>query len=361
MRADGQTQSSGAIWNSPRLARRVSPQNRASQPDRRPTPRASQHKVTKPARCRGSGQGGGWALNVHVLIRGDRHSEAPFYRPSKIPTGPRVHQVQAHPVTVARCEDAREPVGPGPCRGSLSRFGLRRSSSCAHCAHLAAEPVRNDAGGVEQRLELIELRVFWARHVRRIDVTQAFGVLPPLPQVVNDGLERDDCGIPEFSPHASAPTPVKGVEPVTFRAIVGAIRGSEAIAFTYESRSSPERRSRSIAPRQVAFDGFPGHRRGLCRAGACFKDLLSAKPRLPTTAMGINAVMREISLPRPLGDADQGHRARLREAWRQGDAQGPARAPRRRAQAAWARHRSRPPETRRISRSFVRTIRPSLG
>jgi hypothetical protein len=37
---------------------------------RRLNPRASQHKMTKPIRCRGQGKCGGCALKVHVLIRG---------------------------------------------------------------------------------------------------------------------------------------------------------------------------------------------------------------------------------------------------------------------------------------------------
>jgi hypothetical protein len=35
-------------------------------------PRASQYPMTKPARCGGSGQCGGCARKVHILIRGDR-------------------------------------------------------------------------------------------------------------------------------------------------------------------------------------------------------------------------------------------------------------------------------------------------
>ena len=53
VRADGQTKSPGAILNSRRLARRASPRDGASNSHRRLSPRASQHKVTKPARCRG--------------------------------------------------------------------------------------------------------------------------------------------------------------------------------------------------------------------------------------------------------------------------------------------------------------------
>ena len=53
VRADGQTRSPGAILNSRRLARRASPRDGASNSHRRLSPRVSQHKMTKPARCKG--------------------------------------------------------------------------------------------------------------------------------------------------------------------------------------------------------------------------------------------------------------------------------------------------------------------
>jgi hypothetical protein len=144
--------------------------------------------------------------------------------------------------------------------------------------------------GVEQRLEFIEFRLFWEGHVNRIDVMQQFGVsvnqassdlnryialapdnmvydksartyvrgrgfdskfrppdaahyLAQLRLVADDVLEREDCWIPDLPPYASAPTPVRGVEPVTLRSVVGAIRRSEAIEVKYQSLSSPEPRA----------------------------------------------------------------------------------------------------------------------
>jgi hypothetical protein len=153
--------------------------------------------------------------------------------------------------------------------------------------------------GIEQRLEFIEFRLFWEGHVNRIDVMQQFGVsvnqassdlnryialapdnmvydksartyvrgpdfdckfrppdaahyLAQLRLVADDVLEREDCWIPDLPPYASAPTPVRGVDPVTLRSVVGAIRRSEAIEVKYQSLSSPGA--------ALALDRAPRHR-----------------------------------------------------------------------------------------------------
>lgn len=178
--------------------------------------------------------------------------------------------------------------------------------------------------GVEQRLEFIEFRLFWEGHVNRIDVMQQFGVsvnqassdlnryialapdnmvydksartyvrgpdfdckfrppdaahyLAQIRLVADDVLEREDCWIPDLPPYASAPTPVRGVEPVTLRSVVGAIRRSEAIEVKYQSLSSPEPRWRWIAPHAIAFDGFRWHTRAFCLTDDCFKDFLLSR------------------------------------------------------------------------------------
>ncbi|GEK69104.1 WYL domain-containing protein [Paracoccus denitrificans] len=178
--------------------------------------------------------------------------------------------------------------------------------------------------GVEQRLEFIEFRLFWEGHVNRIDVMQQFSVsvnqassdlnryialapdnmvydksartyvrgpdfdckfrqpdaahyLAQLRLVADDVLEREDCWIPDLPPYASAPTPVRGVEPVTLRSVVGAIRCSEAIEVKYQSLSSPEPRWRWIAPHAIAFDGFRWHTRAFCLTDDCFKDFLLSR------------------------------------------------------------------------------------
>jgi hypothetical protein len=178
--------------------------------------------------------------------------------------------------------------------------------------------------GIEQRLEFIEFRLFWEGHVNRIDVMQQFGVsvnqassdlnryialapdnmvydksartyvrgpafscrfrppdaahyLSQLRLVADGVLALEDCWIPALPPFASAPTPVRGVDPVTLRAVVGAIRCSEAIEVKYQSLSSPEPRWRWIAPHAIAFDGFRWHARAFCQTDEYFKDFLLSR------------------------------------------------------------------------------------
>lgn len=178
--------------------------------------------------------------------------------------------------------------------------------------------------GVEQRLEFIEFRLFWEGHVNRSDLMEQFGVsvnqastdlnryigfapdnmvydksartyvrgsdfkaqfLEPdasryLAQLrsLSDGiLDREDSWIANLPPYASAPTPVRGVNPETLRSVVGAIRRSEAVEVKYQSLSSPEPRWRWIAPHAIAFDGFRWHTRGFCLTDECFKDFLLSR------------------------------------------------------------------------------------
>lgn len=60
-------------------------------------------------------------------------------------------------------------------------------------------------------------------------------------------------------------------------AVVGAIRRSEAIEVKYRSLSSPEPRSRWIAPHAIGFDGFRWHTRAFCLNDDCFKDFLLSR------------------------------------------------------------------------------------
>lgn len=186
---------------------------------------------------------------------------------------------------------------------------------------------RNTEGlrwGVEQRLEFIEFRLFWEGRVNRSDLMEQFGLsvnqassdlnrylalapdnmaydksvrtylrgpafacrfrppdaahyLAQLRLVADDILEMRNCWIPDLPPHAAAPTPVRGVDPVTLRSVVAAIRRSEAIEVKYQSLSSPEPRWRWIAPHAIAFDGFRWHARAFCEDDACFKDFLLSR------------------------------------------------------------------------------------
>lgn len=178
--------------------------------------------------------------------------------------------------------------------------------------------------GVEQRLEFIEFRLFWDGHVNRSDLMDQFGIsvnqassdlsryiemapgnmvydksartyvrgpdfacrfrspdaaryLAQLRLVADDVLDREDCWITELPPFATAPTPVRGVNPVTLRSVVDAIRRREAIEVKYQSLSRPGPRWRWIAPHAIAFDGFRWHTRAFCETDACFKDFLFSR------------------------------------------------------------------------------------
>ena len=178
--------------------------------------------------------------------------------------------------------------------------------------------------GVEQRLEFIEFRLFWEGHVNRIDLMDQFGVsvnqasmdlnryigfapdnmvydksartyvrapgfsprflkpdasryLAQLRSVADGILDREDSWIAGLPPYAASPTPVRGVDPVTLRSVVGAIRRSEAIEVNYQSLSNPEPRWRWIAPHAIAFDGFRWHARAYCLSDEVFKDFLLSR------------------------------------------------------------------------------------
>jgi len=178
--------------------------------------------------------------------------------------------------------------------------------------------------GVEQRLEFIEFRLFWEGHVNRSDLMDQFGVsvnqastdlnryigfapanmvydksartyvrgsafqpqflepdasryLAQLRSVAENILDREDSWIANLPSFASAPTPVRGVDPVTLRSVVGAIRRSEEIEIRYQSLSSPDLRWRWIAPHAIAFDGFRWHARAFCLTDECFKDFLLSR------------------------------------------------------------------------------------
>jgi hypothetical protein len=178
--------------------------------------------------------------------------------------------------------------------------------------------------GVEQRLEFIEFRLFWEGHVNRSDVMEQFGLsvnqassdlnryigfapdnmlydksartyvrglgfnpvfnkldagryLAQLRLLADDILDREDCWITELPCYDSAPTPARGVNPVTLRSVVGAIRRSEAIEVEYQSLSRPEPTWRWIAPHAIGFDGFRWHTRAFCKANEVFKDFLLSR------------------------------------------------------------------------------------
>ena len=175
--------------------------------------------------------------------------------------------------------------------------------------------------GVAQRLEFIEFRLFWEGHVNRSDLMEQFGLsvnqasadlnryiglapdnmvydksartyvrgpdyaaqflkpdasryLAQLRSLADGLMDSDDAWIAELPAYDAAPTPARGVNPVTLRSVVGAIRRSEAIEVKYQSLSRPEPSWRWIAPHAIGFDGFRWHTRAFCRTDEVFKDFL---------------------------------------------------------------------------------------
>jgi WYL domain len=95
---------------------------------------------------------------------------------------------------------------------------------------------------------------------------------------VSDGIiDRAHAWIGQFPPHDAAPTPVRAVNAPILRAVIAAIRQSEAIEVRYQSVTRPEPRWRWIAPHAIAFDGFRWHTRAFCETERCFKDFLLSR------------------------------------------------------------------------------------
>lgn len=178
--------------------------------------------------------------------------------------------------------------------------------------------------GVAQRLEFIEFRLFWEGRVNRSDLMEQFGLsvnqasadlnryigfapdnmvydksartyvrgpdyaaqflkpdasryLAQLRSLADGIMDSDDTWIAELPSYDAAPTPTRGVNPVTLRSVVGAIRRSEAIEVKYQSLSRPEPSWRWIAPHAIGFDGFRWHTRAFCKTDEVFKNFLLSR------------------------------------------------------------------------------------
>jgi len=178
--------------------------------------------------------------------------------------------------------------------------------------------------GVEPRLEFFEYGLFWEGHVNKGDLIDTFGIsvnqsstdlnrylnLPPenmeydkstktyvrksgfeaqflepnasryLSQLrslsvgIIDTSERWIGAVPEYD---AAPTPARGVNEITLRTIIAAMRPNEAIEVRYQSLSQPVPRWRWIAPHAIGFDGFRWHARAFCMSDTTFKDFLLSR------------------------------------------------------------------------------------
>lgn len=178
--------------------------------------------------------------------------------------------------------------------------------------------------GVEQRLEFIEFRLLWEGGVNRSDIIEMFNVSVPqaskdltlyqerapdnliydksakryvtsehfepqflkpdpdrylnqLRSVADGTLDRSHAWIGHFPAFDPVPSPARGLKPEILRAILSAIRRSEAIEVKYQSLSRPEPRWRWITPHAFGFDGFRWHARAFCELDEKFKDFLLSR------------------------------------------------------------------------------------
>jgi len=178
--------------------------------------------------------------------------------------------------------------------------------------------------GVERRLEFIEFRLFWEGHVNRGDLIDTFGIsvnqsstdlnrylnlapenmeydksaktyvrksgfeaqflepnasryLSQLRSLSEGIIDTSDSWIGAVPEYDAAPTPARGVNEITLRTIIAAIRRNEAIEVRYQSLSQPAPRWRWIAPHAIGFDGFRWHARAFCMSDTTFKDFLLSR------------------------------------------------------------------------------------
>jgi hypothetical protein len=178
--------------------------------------------------------------------------------------------------------------------------------------------------GVERRLEFIEFRLFWEGHVNRGDLIDTFGIsvnqsstdlnrylnlapenmeydksaktyvrksgfeaqflepnasryLSQLRSMSEGIIDTSDSWIGAVPEYDAAPTPARGINEITLRTIIAAIRRNEAIEVRYQSLSQPAPRWRWIAPHAIGFDGFRWHARAFCMSDTTFKDFLLSR------------------------------------------------------------------------------------
>lgn len=178
--------------------------------------------------------------------------------------------------------------------------------------------------GVERKLEFIEFRLFWEGFVNRSDLIETFNesvnqassdlnrylaiapdnmiydksartyvrasgftprFLKPdassyLSQIrsLADGLiDQHESWIGSTPDFGSISFPARSVLPTVLRAVVVAIRRSEAIEIQYQSLSALDPQWRWIAPHALGFDGFRWHARAYCEKDARFKDFVLSR------------------------------------------------------------------------------------
>ena len=182
--------------------------------------------------------------------------------------------------------------------------------------------------GTEQRLEFIEFRAFWEGGVRRVDITERFGVSVPqasadlslyqrispqnlryntsekryvpapefLPRFMQPNADRyllqlktindkiiklDDTWITRPPVVDAMPVPIRRIEPAILKWFITTIRDEKSIEILYQSMNPmrPEAVWRRITPHAFAHDGLRWQVRAYCHIESKFKDFILSRCR----------------------------------------------------------------------------------
>ncbi len=173
--------------------------------------------------------------------------------------------------------------------------------------------------GVEQRLEFIELRLYWDGEINRANIMEQFGVSVPQAStdikmyreiapnnleydgsakryVVTDGFapvlttpdaeefladmqgrEGGLLGHAYVPPFSSLDLPQRLISPIVLRFVIGAIRSMSDIRIRYQSMTNPKPKWRWVAPHALGSDGRRWHFRAYCHIDNQFKDFVFSR------------------------------------------------------------------------------------
>ena len=177
---------------------------------------------------------------------------------------------------------------------------------------------------VEQRLEFIELRLFWEDGLNRSDIVKFFEV--SVPQASNDlrlyqkiapnnvrydtsvkryfasdsfrpklikldathcltqlnlleqeAINPEETWIASLPSFAAVAVPRRSINPHHFKKILAAVRNGRPVKIKYQSFSTPEPQWRIISPHAFGFDGMRWHTRAYCLNRKRFMDFLLSR------------------------------------------------------------------------------------
>jgi len=106
------------------------------------------------------------------------------------------------------------------------------------------------------------------------DMTQAADLLRELRLIAEGVLPVQDGLLSLPPPVAVADGPLRRIAPLCLQRVITAIRERRVLAGEYRSMSSPQPRSRQLAPHALIYDGFRWHMRAFDRDDGAFKDFV---------------------------------------------------------------------------------------